>query len=110
LGLRHIKIAQTTADMRLVDGYLSQDTAQEVRLNIPHWLAAPAVVESTDLVTAISRRMAAIVNIDDRFAVRPLPMGPREFFWRIYWHSRYDADPAHTWMRDLVRRACLPLR
>jgi DNA-binding transcriptional LysR family regulator len=104
--LKHIKIAQTAADMRLVDGYLSRHSLPDTRLSIPHWLAAPSVVESSDFVASVSRRMADIVNASGRFAVRPLPTGRHPFQWRLYWHTRYDSDGPHAWMRKLIRRAC----
>lgn len=110
LELKHIKIAQTTSDMRLVDGYLSRPARQDTRVSIPHWLAAPALVESTNLVTSISRRMASVVNARGQFAVHSLPTGPQPFEWRLYWHGRYDSHPAHTWMRDLICGACQGLR
>jgi DNA-binding transcriptional LysR family regulator len=109
LALKHIRIVQTASDTRFVDEHLSREPRRQVALSIPHWLAAPALVESTDLVTAISGRMARSVNTHGRFAVRPLPVGPKSFSWRLYWHSRYDAHAAHKWMRELVQRTCAGL-
>jgi len=35
----------------------------------------------------------------------PLPTYPEE----AYWHERFDADPAHRWLRTLVQAAARPL-
>lgn len=109
LALKHIRIVQTASDTRFVDEHLSREPRRQVALSIPHWLVAPSLVESTDLVTVISRRFARSINARDQFEVRALPVGPKSFSWQLYWHSRYDAHPAHNWMRALVQRACAKL-
>jgi DNA-binding transcriptional LysR family regulator len=67
----------------------------------PHWLAASYLIERSDLVTALSESMVRRLNGDGRFAVRPLPIGGAAFSWRLYWHRRYDARPAHRWLRAM---------
>jgi DNA-binding transcriptional LysR family regulator len=111
LKLRHIKIVQDAADTRFVDDDLTrQQAGRNIVLNIPHWLAAPALVEHTDLVTAISERMARRINDHGQFILRPLPLGSSDLVWRLYWHRRYDTHPAHVWMRELIRRSCKSIR
>ena len=109
LALKHIRIAQAVSDTRFVDEYLPNGAQRQVSLTIPHWLAAPSLVAATDLVTAISRRMAELVNREGLFTVHPLPFGPKSFKWCLYWHARYDAHPAHRWMREFIQRACTSL-
>jgi DNA-binding transcriptional LysR family regulator len=50
------------------------------------------------------------LNRDGRFVVRPLPVGGTEFSWRLYWHRRYDARPAHRWIRELFEEAAGEIR
>jgi DNA-binding transcriptional LysR family regulator len=110
LELRHINIVQAMADTRFIEGELARrQLRRKVVLNIPHWLAAPPIVEHTDLVTEISKRMARSFNHRGQFALRDLPLGAPDLVWRLYWHRRYDALPAHVWMRELVRRVCASL-
>jgi DNA-binding transcriptional LysR family regulator len=110
LKLRHINIVQAIADTRFVENDLSRrQMKRNVVLNIPHWLAASPIVEHTDLVTAISERMAHRINNRGQFVLRELPLGAPELVWRLYWHRRYDGLPAHVWMRALVQRVCASL-
>ena len=109
LGLDHIRIVQSTSDTRFVDEHLSSRMRRHVVVTTPHWLAAPALVAETDLVAAISQRMVNLINTDGRFAVQPLPFGPRSFSWHLYWHTRYDAQPAHRWIREFIQHTCLAL-
>jgi DNA-binding transcriptional LysR family regulator len=102
LALRHLRIVQSTGDMRFIEEALFKHGLQrKVMATTPHWLAASYLVETTDLVTALSESMVRRLNVDGRFAVRPLPVGGGEFSWRLYWHRRYDARPAHRWIRSL---------
>jgi DNA-binding transcriptional LysR family regulator len=102
LALRHLRIVQSAGDVRFVDEALYRHGLQrKVMATTPHWLAASYLVENSDLVTALSESMARQLNADDRFAVRPLPWAAAIFSWRLYWHRRYDARPAHRWLRSM---------
>jgi len=105
LALKHVRIAQSIVDEDFARQHLSRD----IVLDIPHWLVAPLVIESTDLVTSVSRRMANLFNARRQLALRPLPFARQHFHWRLYWHRRYDDHPAHKWMREVVVRACAAL-
>jgi DNA-binding transcriptional LysR family regulator len=35
-----------------------------------------------------------------------LPVAMPEFTVSLLWHPRLDADPAHRWLRGLVREVC----
>jgi DNA-binding transcriptional LysR family regulator len=107
LALRHLRIVQSAGDMRFIEEALFKAGLQrKVVATTPHWLAASYLVESSDLVTALSERMVRRLNVDGRFAVRPLPVGGAEFSWRLYWHRRYDARPGHRWIRSLFEQIC----
>src|SRR4051812_15751530 len=102
LALRHLRIVQSAGDMRFIEEALFKAGLQrKVAATTPHWLAASYLVETTDLVTALSESMVRRLNVDGRFAVRPLPVGGAEFSWRLYWHRRFDARPGHRWIRSL---------
>ena len=107
LALRHLRIVQSAGDMRFIEEALFRAGLQRrVMATTPHWLAASYLVETTDLVTALSESMVRRLNVDGRFAVRPLPVGGAEFSWRLYWHRRFDARPAHRWIRSLFEQLC----
>ncbi len=105
LALRHLRIVQSAGDMRFIEEALSMaGLRRKVAATTPHWLAASYLVETTDLVTALSESMVRRLNVDGRFAVRPLPVGGAEFSWRLYWHRRFDARPGHRWIRSLFEQ------
>jgi len=102
LALRHIKISQSIFDENLA----KQQLTREIMLHIPQWLSAPFIVESTDFVAVVSRRMANLFNVRGQFELRPLPVGHPHFKWSMYWHRRHDQHPAQKWMRALVAQVC----
>ncbi len=105
LALRHLRIVQSAGDTRFVEEALSKrGLRRKVMATTPHWLAASYLIERSDLVTALSESMIGRLNGDGRFAVRRLPIGGAEFSWRLYWHRRYDARPAHRWLRAMFEQ------
>jgi DNA-binding transcriptional LysR family regulator len=103
LSLRHLRIVQSAGDVRFVEEALFKSGLQRnVVATTPHWLAASYLVETTDLVTALPESMVRRLNVDGKFAVVPLPVGGDDFSWRLYWHRRYDAQPAHRWIRTIL--------
>ena len=78
-----------------------------IRASLPYLLALPAMVRSTDLVATAPRRLlAAPVSFEGVVvleAPRELPPVPHS----IWWHPRFDGDPAHTWLREQLRAAAL---
>jgi DNA-binding transcriptional LysR family regulator len=102
LALRHLRIVQSAGDTRFVEqALLKRGLQRRIVATTPHWLAASYLIERSDLVTALSESMVRQLNGDGRFTIRPLPVGGAEFSWRLYWHRRYDARPAHRWIRTM---------
>jgi DNA-binding transcriptional LysR family regulator len=82
---------------------------RKVALKIRYFSAAPLIVAGSDLVMTGPRRLieyfARLVPLATYAPPLKLPTYPEE----AYWHERFDADPAHRWLRDLVERATATL-
>jgi DNA-binding transcriptional LysR family regulator len=105
LDLRHIRIAQDSGDSR----FLCYEGPGREPLCIPHWLAAPYILECTDFVTMLSERMVRAINVNGRLLARPIASAALEFSWNLYWHRRFDVMPSHVWIRALLREVCAGL-
>jgi len=76
-----------------------------IRASVPYLLALPEVVRSTDLVATVPRRLlSAPIDLRDVITLE----APRELpavVDSLWWHPRFDSDPAHQWLRERVREA-----
>lgn len=81
---------------------------RHVVLVLPHWGVALDVVTGTDLILTVAARTFSAVPA--RKALRafapPMTLAPIPF--QQAWHTRYDDDPAHRWLREAVRTAASP--
>ena len=71
---------------------------------VPHYLSVPSLIRGTDLVAHTRRRLLSVFRTTTDLVVFPVPIPmkvPDLEFIQI-WHRRYDGDPGHRWLRDLV--------
>jgi DNA-binding transcriptional LysR family regulator len=75
---------------------------RKVALWQPDFYAVPRVVERTDLIATVPRRVG--VDAAARFAIEihdvPLSLPAPEF--ALYWHKRSRDDLGHRWLRDRI--------
>lgn len=69
-----------------------------------YFMSAPLVLARSDLLltgpSMLIRYFAELVSLQILAPPIELPTYPEE----AYWHERFDADPAHAWLRELVRQ------
>lgn len=77
---------------------------------VPHYLSVPALIRGTDLVAHTRRRLLSVFRTTADLVVFPvpLPMKIPDLEFIEIWHERYDRDPGHRWLRDLVWDAVRP--
>jgi DNA-binding transcriptional LysR family regulator len=75
---------------------------RELKVSVPRFMVLPMVVASSDLLTMLPGRVA------DQFAkilpikVMPPPIKLPAYDIRIFWHERFDDDPASRWLRGVL--------
>ncbi|HVU50073.1 MAG TPA: LysR family transcriptional regulator [Polyangia bacterium] len=76
---------------------------RRVAARVRYFMAAPLVVARTDLLltgpSMLVRYFAELVPLQVLRPPLDLPTYPEE----AYWHERFDGDPAHAWLRALVK-------
>ncbi len=76
---------------------------RHVAARVRYFMAAPLIVARCDLLlTAPSMLIRYFAELVPLQVLRPpidLPTYPEE----AYWHQRFDEDPAHIWLRTLVK-------
>ena len=78
---------------------------------VPSFRAALAVAEASDLVALVSHSFFQATQAGRDSACStvqsfPLPIPTGTITVSQMWHPRLDADPAHRWLRSLVRATC----
>ncbi|GAB4483920.1 MAG: LysR family transcriptional regulator [Burkholderiaceae bacterium] len=101
-----IAVATPTATVHgSVEARLKQlKLAERAVLHVRHFGALPELVARTDLLAIVPRRFAE--SLAPRYAVRiwALPDVVPRYEVRMLWHPSADGDPAHAWLRALVRK------
>jgi DNA-binding transcriptional LysR family regulator len=77
---------------------------ERVRLTAAHFLALPAIVQRTDLAVVMPRNIAHGFAAGGAFTVVEPRLPQREFAVSLHWSRRFEPDPAHRWMRQLLLR------
>ncbi len=102
-ALDHLLIAPRGTPGSFVDDALAERGKQRrVALAVPHFLVAPHVVATTDLILTVASRVAAAVAGPLDLVTVPPPVELPGFAMALYWHERRHHDPAQRWLRGLI--------
>ena len=79
---------------------------RNARLTIPFFAAAIPIIESTDMAATLPTRLAkSFPNSRTRAVTIPIKL-PHIRYIQV-WHPRNDEEPAHVWLRQLVKDTSL---
>jgi DNA-binding transcriptional LysR family regulator len=76
-----------------------------IAVRVPHFLALPAIVGSSDLVATIPRPLAVLMVDAVPIEILRHPLKLPKLVIRQFWHERFDAEPALMWLRRTLRAA-----
>lgn len=106
---RHISISRAGHDKGPIEEALSQlGLERNIVTFVSSFSAAVALARATDLIASVPERHTGKLRAG--MYSFPLPVHPPELTVSMFWHPRLHADPAHQWLRGLVRDSCAPLR
>jgi DNA-binding transcriptional LysR family regulator len=95
----------TWIDEALARKGLSRRVAARVR----YFMTAPLVIARSDLLctgpSMLLRYFAELVPL----RILPPPIALPTYPEEAYWHARFEGDPAHRWLRELLARTTKPL-
>jgi DNA-binding transcriptional LysR family regulator len=104
-GARHALISPRGKEGGFVDDALAKlGLRRRVVVTVPHFLVAPHVVASCDLVLTLASRVATLLAEPLGLVVLGPPADLRLAGFRVssIWHERTHGDPAHAWLRGLI--------
>ena len=105
LARPHLLVSTDGNTQGEVDNVLrGQGLHRRVAVNVPHWGAAPGMIADTDLILTVATRTLDNLSYGDTLIARAPPMTVAPFNYVQVWHQRFNDDPAHRWLRDLIRQ------
>jgi DNA-binding transcriptional LysR family regulator len=102
---RHVAVSRRGLDKGPIDEALKAlGLEREIITFVGTFPAALVLARASDLIASVPERDTA--NLRAGMHSFPLPVAVPEFTVSLLWHPRLDADPAHRWLRGLVREVC----
>lgn len=102
---RHISVSRRGPGQGPIDAALeSLGLKREIVVIVGGFSTALALARGSDLIANVPERHTE--NLRAGLHSFPLPVSTPEITISLLWHPRLDADPAHRWLRGLVREVC----
>ncbi|WP_158219270.1 MULTISPECIES: LysR family transcriptional regulator [unclassified Achromobacter] len=85
-----------------VEQVLAQlNITRKTQLRLPNYFALPRVLASSDWLVTVPSRIASYLQSYVALDIEDVPFPSPVFDVRMYWHTRHDTDPAHSWLREV---------
>lgn len=108
--LGHVVVTPRLRSQPLIDLALAKrGLRRDIALTVPHFMSMPLIVQETDLLCTLPRRMAELYSRHFRLQAYPVPIRTPNFPVYLIWHEALDADPGHRWLRDHFTALCRAL-
>ena len=105
----HIVIGPNSDDAtRFIDEALEERGLARTIATRASLLSIVLMLVGSDRLAVVPRRVANCLASISRLVMKDLPFPtPRIALWMI-WHRRLDCQPAHRWLRDMIRLSVQP--
>lgn len=108
-GGRHISVSRRGIDKGPIDEALEPlGLERKIVTIVGDFSTALALARDSDLIASVPERQTGNLRAGMHSFSLPVPMS--EITVSLLWHPRFDADPAHRWLRGIVLDACGALR
>jgi DNA-binding transcriptional LysR family regulator len=102
---RHVGIVREGLQMGPIDQALQALALErDIATTVGGFSTAVALARASDLIASVPERHTGSLRAGMFSFVLPVPTP--EFTVSLLWHPRLQADPAHQWLRGVVRETC----
>lgn len=85
-----------------LDELLSKERVpRKPKLYVPYFLSLPVVISQSDLIVVMASRLAARFEALLPLKIMPPPVKLPNYTVSLFWHERFDRDPANVWLRRI---------
>lgn len=107
LALSHVVIEPRIKTSPMIDLALAKrGLKRRIALTVPHFLSMPALVQSSNLICTLPRRMAYLYSDHFRLKTYQVPLKTPDFPAYLIWHASLATDPGHVWLRNHLIALC----
>jgi DNA-binding transcriptional LysR family regulator len=100
--LEHVGVVSANTGHGDVDSWLERAGIQRrLRLLVPHFIAIGPILQSTNLIATVPQRFAERVQDAFGLVTSPHPARLPDIAISLFWHAKYNRDPANIWLRQL---------
>jgi DNA-binding transcriptional LysR family regulator len=101
----HVVVVSEGTGHGKVDELLERSgVSRNVRLTVPHFVAVGHILRQSDMVATVPERLAQALVGPFELAYSSHPARLPEIAINMFWHAKYNKDPANEWLRGLVFR------
>lgn len=101
-ALEHVGVIAANTGHGEVDGLLERAGIQrKMKLVVPHFIAVGHILQSTDLISTLPERFAQRCETPFGLVASPHPARLPDIAINLFWHAKFNRDPANMWMRQL---------
>lgn len=102
--LPHVMLTQ---DKPIVDAVLkSHGLNRIIALQVPHFLSMPLIVQKTNFICTIPKRMALVYADFFRTRILKTPLEFPNIPIYFVWHQSANGDLGHRWLRNALSELC----
>ena len=107
LNLKHVALIPRAKTMPMIDLALAKRGLQrQIAIQVPHFLSMPFMVQKTNLICTLPKRMATLYS--DYFQLKLLvpPLRIPRFPIYLIWNESLHEDVGHRWLRNSFIELC----
>ena len=71
-------------------------------LHIPYANIAARILPKTDYIATIPEVLLPVFKDHENMSIAPCPLNIPDAALSVAWHNRFDNDPGHCWLRQLI--------
>lgn len=100
LNARHLVVSANRTDLGIDTDVEMLGRRRDIALSVPNYLVLANVLAQSDLVVTVPEVIAHAVTASPGVMWCPLPFNTPPSHIRQFWHPRFHADTANTWLRS----------
>ena len=102
-SLSHVGVTSAnTGHGEVVDWMERKGIQRHIQLHVPHFVAVGHILQSSDLIATVPERFAQKCAAPFQLETSPLPFKLPDIAINLFWHAKYNREPANMWLRQLM--------